>query len=335
MSDAPTTRIDVRRRRPRPSTGAIGVGVGVGLAAALLTFPDRLGLDAGTPFVQLVAFRPQIAVGLLVVAALVLAGGRRARPAALALALVAVLGLAVVLPRASADTAASGPGDLSVLTVNTFHGRADADGLAGLVRARDPDVVALPEAGGDLRRRLSAALDDDQGGAGYRSYVADAESDESPMTVFVKRSLGRPEVAADRETEFPSLVIDLDDVDGQPVRVVATHPQSPKPGDTFAWRRDVAALARWCDDGRPTVVAGDLNATLDHSELRAATAGCTDAASAVGDGLVGTWPANLPRVLGVQIDHVLLAGGPRAVGVDTIDIAGTDHRGVLARVALG
>jgi endonuclease/exonuclease/phosphatase (EEP) superfamily protein YafD len=36
----------------------------------------------------------------------------------------------------------------------------------------------------------------------------------------------------------------------------------------------------------------------------------------------------------VQIDHVLTAGGPRAREVEVLDVAGSDHRGVLARVGL-
>jgi endonuclease/exonuclease/phosphatase (EEP) superfamily protein YafD len=81
-------------------------------------------------------------------------------------------------------------------------------------------------------------------------------------------------------------------------------------------------------------VAGDLNATLDHAEFRDATAGCTDAASDVGEGLTGTWPSSAPRLLGVQIDHVLTAGGPRPREVEVVDVEGSDHRGVLARVGL-
>jgi endonuclease/exonuclease/phosphatase (EEP) superfamily protein YafD len=119
------------------------------------------------------------------------------------------------------------------------------------------------------------------------------------------------------------------------VRVVATHTQSPKPGDTAAWRRDVAALSRWCTGERPTVVAGDLNATLDHAELREAIAGCTDTASDVGAGLSGTWPSALPRLFGAQIDHVLVAGGPRPRAAEVVDVPGSDHRGLLARVGLG
>lgn len=329
---------DPRGGRPRhsgPGAASVVGALVVAFLAALVTFPDVLGIDNRTPFVQLVAFRPQIAVGVLVIGALVVAARGRTWPAGVALVLVGVVAIVVVLPRAFADGAGAGKGrELSVLSVNTYLGKADEDALAGLIGARTPDVVVLPEAGGTLRRGLVGALDDDQGGSGYRSYVADASTDESPMTVLVRRSLGRPTVTVDREAEYPSLVVDIPDVGSDGVRVVATHPQSPKPGDTFAWQRDVAGLGRWCTTGEPTVVAGDLNSTLDHAELRDAIEGCTDSASAVGAGLTGTWPSWLPPVLGAQIDHVLVSGGPSATAVDVIDIEGSDHRGVLATVAV-
>ncbi|MEJ2864995.1 endonuclease/exonuclease/phosphatase family protein [Actinomycetospora flava] len=331
----------LRDRFRAPGPGAIAAAVVLGLPAAIVTFSDVLGIDDRTPFVQTIAFRPQLAAGLFVLGGLVLLMSHRAWPAGLALGLVGVLGLGMVLPRAvgSSETGATGGPELTVLTASAYLSRADPDALASLISSRTPDVVVLPEARGTLRDRLQQALVDESGGeagqSGYRVFAADARRDDSPMTVFVRRSVGRPAVTPNRDTEFPSLIVDLPDVDGQAVRVVATHPQSPRPGDTNAWRRDVEALSRWCTGDRPTVVAGDLNATLDHAELRAATEGCTDAASDVGEGLVGTWPAAAPRLLGVQIDHVLVSGGPRAREVEIVDVPGSDHRGVLARVGLG
>jgi endonuclease/exonuclease/phosphatase family metal-dependent hydrolase len=328
------------RRRERPSTGSLGTAAVLGLGAVVVTFSDLLGIDHRTPFVQSIAFRPQLATGLVLLAVLAALGGRGLRPTAVTLGVVGLLGLAMVAPRAvgSSETGATGGPELTVFTASAYVGRADPDALAEIVRTHNPDVVVLPEARGRLRDRLQQAIVDESGGeegtSGYRVFAADARSDDSPMTVFVRRELGRPTVTPNRDTEFPSLIVDLADVDGRAVRVVATHPQSPKPGDTNAWRRDIAALSRWCTGERPTIVAGDLNATLDHAELRDATEGCTDAAEDVGEGLTGTWPSAAPRVLGVQIDHVLTSGGPRTREVEVLDVAGSDHRGVLARVGL-
>lgn len=321
------------RRWSPPGAGIVVVAVVLAAGAGVVLLADLLGVDHRTPFVQLIAFRWQLAAGLVALGALVALALRPLWPVGAALALVGLLGLLLVAPRVVGSGAAAGGGDeLTVLTLNTYLSEADPEAIAELVEERSPDVVVLPEARSELRGRVTRALADGSDGRRYRTESAERDADVSPMTVFVARDLGRTSVRADRETEFPSLVIDLP---GR-LRVVATHPQAPKPGNTESWRRDVATLERWCADAdRPTVVAGDLNATLDHAELRAATEGCTDAAAEVGDGLHGTWPAQLPWFLGAQIDHVMLAGGPEALEVDFVEVADTDHRAVLARVTRG
>jgi len=54
----------------------------------------------------------------------------------------------------------------------------------------------------------------------------------------------------------------------------------------------------------------------------------------VGEGLTSTWPTAWPRWLGVQIDHVLVSGGVRAAAARVLDLPGSDHRALLARVVL-
>ena len=343
-----------RRRPPRPprlpgAGGIVGALVVAGLAAVVL-FPEVLGLDARSPFAQVVAFRPQLAAVAVVLAGLAGLGAwtRRAGPdallVALALGLVGIIALVDVGARATGSAPAVGTGgdsagrSLVVLSLNTYKGQADPDDLADLVRDRSPDLVALPEARGDLRRRLSSRLDDDEGGSGYRAYSADDADDASGITVFVRSSLGRPTVTQDRSGTYPAIVVDLPrSAPGvaSGLRFVATHPRSPRPGGTGSWARDVGGLSRWCDAGRPTVVAGDMNSTEDHHVFATATADCSDAGSVTGDGLTGTWPSWLPGFLGAQIDHVLTAGGPRPTAFEVVPAAGTDHRAILARIGEG
>ncbi|HEY2191046.1 MAG TPA: endonuclease/exonuclease/phosphatase family protein [Actinomycetospora sp.] len=347
----PHRRPGPRRLRAPGVGGVIGALVVAGIALVVL-FPEALGLDDQSPFAQIVAFRPQLAVLAVAVAALGALGAwtRRSGPDALlvavALGLVGVVALADVGGRASGSAASVGTGgadggaggSLVVLSLNTYKGQADPDALADLVRSRQPDLVALPEARGDLRRRLASRLDDDQGGSGYRSYSADDADDASGMTVFVRSSLGRPTVSQDRSGTYPSVVVDLPrSAPGvaSGLRFVAVHPRSPRPGGTGSWARDVSGLSRWCDAGRPTVVAGDMNSTEDHRGFAEATAGCTDAGSATGDGVTGTWPSWLPGFLGAQIDHVLTTDGPRATAFEVVPAAGTDHRAILARIGEG
>ncbi|WP_018334193.1 endonuclease/exonuclease/phosphatase family protein [Actinomycetospora chiangmaiensis] len=337
------------RRRPpsrwrAPGAEAVVAAVVVAGLVGVVLFPEALGLDERSPFVQVVAFRPQLTTIAFVLALLAAFGAWRRAAAgtlvvALAVGLVSGIGAADVVRRtAGSATVAGTSGGLVVLALNTYTGLADADDLAALVQARDPDLISLPEARGDLRRRLESRLDEGQGGSGYRAYSADDADDASGMTVFVRSSLGRPTVVQDREGTYPAIVVDLPrSAPGVAagLRFVADHPRSPKPGDTNGWVRDVGRLAQWCDAGRPTVIAGDMNATADHAHFRSSTANCTDVAAATGDGVTGTWPSWVPAFLGAQIDHVLVTGGPRPLGFEITPVGGTDHRAVLARIGPG
>jgi endonuclease/exonuclease/phosphatase (EEP) superfamily protein YafD len=82
------------------------------------------------------------------------------------------------------------------------------------------------------------------------------------------------------------------------------------------------------------IVAGDFNATLDHSVFRSAIAGCADAAEQAGEGLTATWSTRWPRWLGPQIDHVLVTGGITTETLSVHDVPGSDHRAVLTRLRL-
>ncbi|OLT11012.1 hypothetical protein BJF78_27930 [Pseudonocardia sp. CNS-139] len=119
------------------------------------------------------------------------------------------------------------------------------------------------------------------------------------------------------------------------LRVVSFHSMAPVPGSVPEWRSDLALLGQWCAGPTPAIVAGDFNATLDHSALRAGTAGCGDAASQRGQGLVPTWgPSPRTREFGPQIDHVFATDGIVAETFEVIDVAGSDHRAVLTTLRL-
>lgn len=115
-------------------------------------------------------------------------------------------------------------------------------------------------------------------------------------------------------------------------RIAAVHPLPPWPAARQRdWRRDLRALRPLCGEG--WVIAGDLNATIDHSPLRSVLgAGCEDAAAATGQGLHATWSGGPFGVVRPAIDHVLTSGPWRATSSGVLRIAGSDHRAVWARV---
>lgn len=68
--------------------------------------------------------------------------------------------------------------------------------------------------------------------------------------------------------------------------------------------------------------------------MRDALGDCRSAAEGTGAGMVGTFPASLPRWWGVQIDHVLVPADAVTTRFAILDVEGSDHRAVLTSIRL-
>jgi endonuclease/exonuclease/phosphatase (EEP) superfamily protein YafD len=306
-------------------------------AAAAGMLPDLLGLDRRGPFAQLVSFRPPLLGGLAVVTvAAIVAAGVRKRGWVLAggLLVVALVASAVVLPRALGSVTVPEPDaptrpTLTVLSFNTYEGQADVNALAALIRQTNPDLIALPESAARFSAKLAPLVPN------YRFAPSQTRGrDVQGVTAATRADLGDVTMQVDRSTGFPSVTLSGGGLGA--VRFVAYHSIAPTPGEIPEWSSDLSTLPRWCADPQagPVIIAGDFNATLDHSVFRNAIAGCQDSAERTGESLIGTWPTRLPRWLGTQIDHVLVTGGITPESLSVHDVPGSDHRAVVTRLLL-
>jgi endonuclease/exonuclease/phosphatase (EEP) superfamily protein YafD len=320
------------RRRNRFRLVASGAVVGV----ALLTLPDLLRIDRITPFAQVVSFRPYALVGVaalvLVLAALSWRFRQLVLPA-VALAVVLAVGAAVTVPRTQAGPVPTGGRPLTVLSFNTLDGAADVTALAELIRTERPDLAALVEVGPWYRDRLAPLVEP----LGYRMVTATGTDDDGVTDVFgvtalVAGHLGEVTSEVDTSTPFP--IVEIAGGELAATRFVAFHAVAPRRGDVRQWTADLGTLERYCAGGTPTIVAGDFNATLDHSVLRGATAGCSDAAAQRGRALWPTWPTWMPGWFGPQIDHVFATTPIAAEDFTVREVAGSDHRAVVVRLRL-
>ncbi len=286
------------------------------------------GLARGFPLVPLVAFTPYVAAAAVALALAVLAL-RRWWAAAVAV-VVAVALVGVVAPRALADDqpAAGGP-TLRVLTINLSYGHADPERVVQLVRRHQVDVLSVQE----LTPRAVTALD----AAGLARLlphrVLEPHRGPSGSGVYAHYPLRQlPASLPSGSFAMPRARLA---VPGAPaVEVMAVHPWPPAgPGLVGRWRANLRSLPRPGSTVR--ILAGDFNATLDHAALRALLdAGYVDAAAQAGAGLVPTWPAGAPVPPPVTIDHVLADRSCAIRDVEVFDVAGTDHRALLAAVTL-
>jgi endonuclease/exonuclease/phosphatase (EEP) superfamily protein YafD len=124
-----------------------------------------------------------------------------------------------------------------------------------------------------------------------------------------------------------------------PIIVESVHPVPPIdwPG-TQRWAEGVRQQIGADAPGPRRVLAGDFNATLDHSELRRLMdTGYRDAAAEVGQGFTPTWPFYGRRSLvtpRVALDHVLVPPGVGVRDFRAVTIARTDHRAIVVTLTV-
>lgn len=282
--------------------------------------------DGITPVPQLLAFLPWLLVpagfGLLLA---VLA--RWWFGVVWALALLGALAWFIEPYGRTAQPAGPPVASFRVLTSNVEFGQA-ADALAAAVRREKPDIVFVQECdagcddtlrkelGGHYPHRAARVLAGSKGSLVLSRFPLDA-ADDVPGTMAMPGAVA--------------------DVRGNAVRLQLAHPMPPLPGRTDVWRRELGELRDFAaeDHRTPLVLAGDFNASQDHAAFRRILdTGMQDAARLDGHDRTPSWPARTTPTFGVQIDHVLLSDDFAASAVRFLDLAGTDHRALVADLTL-
>ena len=305
--------------------GVLGLFVAAaGMAARYLPLSNQplLIVAAAAPYLLLAA--PVAAVLLLL--------GRRWLLVILAAALTAAAVVAY-LPRYQAPGTPEGQDvDVRVLTTNLAMGEADPRAFAALASER-ADIVAVQEMTPQAAAGLSSAGMD----VAFPYRVIAPAQLASGIGVWSRYPIvnsGRidgyslPMIGT--RVRIPGVAVDT--------TVLSVHLAAPWPQDISHWRGDIARLPDTLSEiGRTSgagavIVAGDYNATADMAPFRALlTGGYANAVA--GGGLLRTYPQSgvVPALLG--IDHILTKNAD-AVSVATVDVAGTDHLGLVATVSV-
>ncbi|MFI6818428.1 endonuclease/exonuclease/phosphatase family protein [Nonomuraea sp. NPDC050328] len=319
-----TIVVPSRRRRAITGAGVAWVAVTPFAAWAVARLA---GLERGPVATQLMTATPYAAAGSLL-PLLLAAMTRRRGVTAVAALTTAALGLAV-LPRAIgwADSVPGTP--VRVLTINLLYGKADPAEVLALVRRLEPDVLSTQE----LTPGAVEALD----AAGLKALmphrVLQEEWSAGGSGLYSKHPLTPLwDVMPPVGHKMPAAVVRLPD--GKRIEVIAVHPFAPIGESYGGWRTALEALPSASPD-IVRVLAGDFNASLDHTPMRRLVGrGYKDAADSAGAGLVPTWPENRRLAPVITIDHVLVDAkvGVREVSVHTV--RGTDHRAVFAALSV-
>jgi endonuclease/exonuclease/phosphatase (EEP) superfamily protein YafD len=232
------------------------------------------------------------------------------------------------LPRHPAPAAGR---SVRVMSMNTKYGNRDGPDVVAQVRRFNPDVLAVEEFAGPVRRALDAALQRDYpyrclrstGGVGLAVYS---------RLPFV----GSPQVASGGVRRQIRAVVQ---VDGRDVALYVLHPLSPRSPRRVVLNRLFTAdlVDQLRREPLPVILAGDFNFTAETPNAAALTGlGLTDAFDLAGVGRGSTWPVRpawaswLP---GVRIDHVYLSAGLTCAAYATGGPMGSDHLPIVADVA--
>lgn len=287
------------------------------------------GFDVNRFSTAAVALTPYVAAAGVVIAFLSLILRRRLLTFT-ALLLSISLGV-VLIPRYLADGEALPIGQrVRVMTVNLLMGQADAATVVRLVRDAKADVLVLQE----LTPRALTALD----AAGLQGLlpqrITQAAGGTSGSAIMAKVPLRQIVLVTGTFHEQPAAVVDLSGNTDIEIVSVHTYPPVLNEDGRRRWQADLDALPGSDSKGRPRVLAGDFNATLDHKALHGVLdRGYWDSAEVVGEGLRPTW-SRFPWGPPVAIDHVLVDRRLGVADVKVYDVPGSDHNAVVAEIAL-
>jgi endonuclease/exonuclease/phosphatase (EEP) superfamily protein YafD len=322
------------------------------IAAAILlvaAWPQLFGWQDAPIIAQVVSLRGLdivIATALILVLLLLMIWWRVGRRflallvVVLAVFSLASFGILAVRGFGGAESTARTASDVTVLDWNTKGSKPTDDEISTLALAQHADVIVLPETSQDTGVGVAALLK----AAGRPMWVYSGAQGGTfqahATTLLISAALGRYKVDSSvGDTSVTSSLIARPDSGTGPT-IVAVHAVSPRPGEMRNWRADLAFLAKACT-GQNVIMAGDFNSTLDNLSAHRAVSGaqfaqCYDAGLAAHTAAVGSWPTNLPALLGAQIDHVMYTSSWKTVSMHVItteDAAGSDHRPIVAILA--
>lgn len=322
------------------------------IATAVLIWPQFFRLELTFPMAQIVSARGAMAAGFLAVALLaaILLFARPLRGFAASILIVALIGAGA----SAAIGALRGYGDdtlpaktddaVRVLSWNTAGAAVSAETIAGVIAQQQIDIVSLPETSEEVGEQIAIRMRD----AGRPMWVHHVnirpDVPDGPQawqtTILISTELGEYSVidssrdGSSNTGSVPSAV--AMPVDGSGPTIVAVHAVAPREDAMAQWQSDLEWIADQCPKGE-FILAGDFNATLDHMASFGVDGGtmgrCVDAAATTGNGMVGTWPAKLPRLVGAPIDHIMSSPSWVATGTVVLpDAGGSDHRAIVAQL---
>lgn len=319
-------------------------------AAAIVTWPQVVGLQTAPVVGQLVAVRAWVALGavavIIVLSLLRFIPGFKKLTGSIAFVMVlaAIANAGILAWRGFTGTpmAASGTA-ITVLEWNTEGENVSATTIAKLALEAHADIVTLPETTEELGEAVAVAMK--AGGSPMWSSTVSFDSDykSHSTTILLSPNLGEYTITSYSGSGPPlntntAPTVVAKPVDGSGPIIIAVHAVSPREGQMGNWRSDLSWLASQCASSN-VIMAGDFNSTVDNMAGLGTNGGhlgnCIDAGVAANGAGIGTWPTQIPALIGSPIDHVLATKNYQVTGFSVpsdYDSAGSDHRPLITQL---
>jgi endonuclease/exonuclease/phosphatase (EEP) superfamily protein YafD len=322
------------------------------LPVASLSVFRAIPAEWPTQVVQLLSFTPWLVIPAALALALALLGRRLVVTAAAVLLLGAQLfwlwapdagradaGQADAGQTKAGAAGAGGPASgstvpLTVMSINSRFGKADAAEIVRLVRDNRVGLLAIQEYTQALEDRLAA-----EGlGSLLPHRISSPMENGSGSATYSKDPIQAIGLIPDTPFQMPTFRLALP---AATLEVTNVHTLPPVDARVGQWRSDLESLGRLvarngADGQGNQLLLGDFNATYDHSEFRRLLDGgpggrkLVDVGTASGARFTPTWPMDGQPLPGITIDHVVTSPRLPASGYAVHRVAGTDHAAVLA-----
>jgi endonuclease/exonuclease/phosphatase (EEP) superfamily protein YafD len=302
------------------------------LPGLVFTAARLAGWDTFYPAIQLMAYAQYVAVAAVIppAAALLLRQWIAAGVAGIVLAALVI----TIVPRMTADGTPPKEGaTIRVMSANLLAGGADPVALTALVKDNNVDVLALQE----FTPEFELALHD----AGIDSllphHVTNPVAGVRGSAIYARLPLTDAGFQVNPGGFGQTRAVLADG--SRSVTIESVHTRAPDvEAQSANWRGSFAVQTkadRADKNGPLHILAGDFNATLDHSPMRALIAtGYRDAADVLGEGVTPTWPYDGRRLPPVTLDHVLVDIRIGISAYEVFRLPGSDHRPILAELTI-
>ena len=224
----------------------------------------------------------------------------------------------------------SASGRLRILHANVLSSNEQHAPLLDLIAREQPDLLALHEINARWIEALAVLADD------YPYRTGSQREDDFGILVLSRTPLRDATVQRFGSSQVPSVTFQIR-VHDVTLQFVAAHTMPPMSVAAQSARDEhltqMAAFAK--TRSGPLIIVGDLNTTMWSPSYRRLCDELGLTNTRRGFGILPTWPASLPTVMRLPIDHCLVGSGITVLDCRLGPNIGSDHLPLIIDLAVG